>query len=149
VGNILGNIPSLSRDVRLPSHFTSRTWPVSERRIRQSVEREAPLQPDTGRSVAVRQYARSTRCCLSRSRVPDVRRLSHNGLRRLGDAGKMILKAVTGRGRTMVGLPLVDEVIQMDRRVLIDGVVAVIEAVSRNVRATGSAAPAKQPALTR
>jgi hypothetical protein len=49
----------------------------------------------------------------------------------------------------MVGLPLVDEVIQMDRRVLIDGVVAVIEAVSRNVRATGSAAPAKQPALAR
>ena len=67
----------------------------------------------------------------------------------MGDAGKMILKAVTGRGRTMVGLPLVDEVIQMDRRVLIDGVVAVIEAVSRNVRATGSAAPAKQPAVTR
>jgi hypothetical protein len=61
----------------------------------------------------------------------------------------MILKAVTGRGRTMVGLPLVDEVIQMDRRVLIDGVVAVIEVVSRNVRATGSAAPAKQQALTR
>jgi hypothetical protein len=37
----------------------------------------------------------------------------------------------------------------MDRRVPIDGVAAVIAVVSRNVRPTLSAAPAKQPALTR
>ena len=83
------------------------------------------------------------------SRVADVRGLLLIGQRRLGDAG-IILKAVTGRWAYHGSTPISrrgDSV--MDRRVPIDGVAAVIDVVSRNVRPILSAAPAKQPAMTR
>ena len=60
----------------------------------------------------------------------------------MGDAGKnseSLHRSVAYHG----WIPLFDEVIPMGRRVLIDGVAAVIVAVSRNVRATRPAAPAK------
>ena len=83
------------------------------------------------------------------SRVADVRGLLLIGQRRLGDAG-IILKAVTGRWAYHGSTPISrrgDSV--MDRRVPIDGMAAVIDVVSRNVRPILSAAPAKQPAMTR
>ena len=83
------------------------------------------------------------------SRVADVRGLLLIGQRRLGDAG-IILKAVTGRWAYHGSTPISrrgDSV--MDRRVPIDGMAAVIDVVSRNVRPILSAAPAKQPAMRR
>src|SRR6266567_9501180 len=83
------------------------------------------------------------------SRVADVRGLLLIGQRRLGDAG-IILKAITGRWAYHGATPISrrgDSV--MDRRVPIDGMAAVIDVVSRNVRPILSAAPAKQPAMRR
>jgi hypothetical protein len=122
-----------------------RTRPSVVAGRRRLADRSDGLQP----SLAAKRTGASDPLQPVASRVADVRGLLLIGQRRLGDAG-IILKAVTGRWAYHGSTPISrrgDSV--MDRRVPIDGMAAVIDVVSRNVRPILSAAPAKQPAMRR